>query len=116
MRLPYVEIQRDKEDPAIIYNETTKVDAAISDEWIAWMKADHIPEMIATGCFDDATILRLTEVDDSEGPTYAVQYAAQSKALYNRYIQSFSTAMQEKVQRKWGNLTVSFRTVLQVVN
>ena len=116
MRLPYIEIQRDKENPAIIYNVTTKVDASVSAGWLVWMKEEHIPEMIATGCFDDAVILQMIEVDDSEGPTFAVQYAAPSKALYNTYIRSFASSMQQKALQQWGNLIISFRSVLQVVN
>jgi len=116
MKLPYIEIEQDNEDPELIYNVTTKVDQSIAPQWLAWMKDEHIPDLIATGCFTDALILQITEVDDSEGPTYAVQYSSPSRALYNRYIEMYSVSMQKKAEARWGALTISFRTVLRVVN
>ena len=38
----------------IIYNVTIKVDHSIADEWKIWLMEEHIPGMIATGCFTHA--------------------------------------------------------------
>ena len=65
----------------IIYNITIKVQPSIKNDWLQWLQNEHIPGMIQTGCFTKATILHLLEIDDSEGPTYAVQYFAESKGL-----------------------------------
>ncbi|UEG50595.1 DUF4286 family protein [Ferruginibacter lapsinanis] len=100
----------------IVYNVTIKVHESIKNEWLVWLKEEHIPEVIQTGCFTHATILRLLEVDESEGPTYAVQYHAESKALYNNYIENHSTRLREKSYQKWGNQFIAFRSVMQVVN
>lgn len=100
----------------IIYNVTTQVDHQIARQWLQWMQEEHIPGMIATGCFDNATILRLIEVDETGGLTYAVQYHAATKELYNHYIQTFADEMRKKTIHKWGDRFISFRSVLQVVN
>lgn len=100
----------------IIYNVTIKVADAISAEWLEWMKNEHIPDVIGTGCFTHAVILRLVEVDDTEGPTYAIQYHAESKALYNRYIEIFASDMRQRGYDKWGDQFIAFRSVMQVVN
>ncbi|MEI9955845.1 MAG: DUF4286 family protein [Ferruginibacter sp.] len=49
-----------------------------------------------------ATILHLLEIDDTEGPTYAIQYFAESKALYNNYIENFAAQMRQNALDKWG--------------
>ncbi|HOZ78722.1 MAG TPA: DUF4286 family protein [Ferruginibacter sp.] len=98
-----------------IYNVTIKLDESIHEAWLEWLQQVHIPEVIATGCFTKATILRLVEVDDSEGPTYAVQYHAESKALYNTYIENHAPEMRQRSFDKWGNRFVAFRSVMQVV-
>ena len=103
-------------DGGIIYNVTTQADHNIASQWLQWMKEVHIPDIIATGCFTHAIILRLIEVDERQGPTFAIQYHAESKALYNRYIEIFAEGMRKKVAEKWGNLVIAFRSVLQVVN
>ena len=100
----------------IIYNVTIKVHHSIKDAWLQWLQQEHIPDIIQTGCFTHATILRLLEVDDSEGPTYAVQYFAESKGLYNNYIESHAAAMRQKGFDKWGDGFFAFRSVMQVVN
>lgn len=100
----------------IIYNVTTKVTHQIEKDWVNWIKQEHIPDIVATGCFTHAHILRLIEVDDSEGPTFAVQYHSPGKELYNRYIQEFAEAMRKKAFDKWGDQFISFRSVLEVVN
>ena len=100
----------------IIYNVTIKVEHSIAEEWMSWLKNEHIPDLIATGCFTHATILHLLEADDTEGITYAVQYHAESKALYNRYIENFSEMMRKKATDKWGDKFIAFRSVMQVVH
>jgi hypothetical protein len=100
----------------IVYNVTTKVSHAIAADWLAWMKTEHIPDLVNTGCFTHAVILHLLESDDEEGITYAVQYHAESRALYNRYMDQFSAEMRKKALDKWGDKIISFRTLMQLVH
>lgn len=100
----------------IVYNVTSKVDHAIAEAWLQWMSMEHIPELVATGCFEKGTILRLLEVDTTEGPTFAVQYYAPSKALYNRYIEKYADDMRKKAFAKWGDRFIAFRSVMEVVS
>ncbi len=100
----------------IIYNITLKVDNSIATQWLQWMKEEHISEVIGTDCFTHATFLRLLEADDTEGPTYAVQFHAESKAKYNHYIATFATALRQKTTTMWGQKVIGFRSVLQLVD
>lgn len=99
-----------------IYNVTIKVQESIKTEWLRWLREEHIPEVINTGCFKQAVILRLLETDDTEGPTYAIQYHAEAKAMYNQYIEKFAGALRQKSFDKWGDKFIAFRSVMQVVN
>ena len=99
-----------------IYNVTIKIQNPIHKEWLQWLKEEHVPDVLATGCFSKATIVRLLEVDDTEGPTYAIQYLAESKALYNHYIEKFAGTMRQKSFDKWGDKFIAFRSVMQVIN
>lgn len=102
--------------PAIIYNVTVKVEKEIADDWLNWLKNEHVPDVLSTGCFTNAVIVRLLETDDSEGPTFAIQYHADSKAQYNRYIDSFAQIMRRKSFDRWGDRFIAFRSVMQIVN
>ncbi len=99
----------------IIYNVTTQADKAIAEEWLHWLKDEHIPEVLATKCFTDATILQLMEVDETDGPTYAVQYKAESKSDYNRYINLHAEKLRDKSFGKWGDNFISVRTLMKIV-
>jgi hypothetical protein len=104
-----------QDETAIIYNVTVKVEAAIAEQWLQWMLDIHIPEVLQTGCFESYRVVRLLEIDDSEGPTYAIQYNAISKALYNRYINNFASQLRQKTFDQWGQRFIAFRSVMQVV-
>ncbi len=100
----------------IIYNVTIKVGNEIATAWLQWLQAEHIPEVLKTGCFTKGTVLHLFEMDDTESMTYAVQYHTESRASYHRYIQIFADEMRQKSFDKWGDRFIAFRTVMQIVN
>lgn len=99
-----------------IYNVTNKVNHSIAMLWLHWLKEEHIPDIINTGCFTQAVILHLLEADDEEGITYAVQYHCENKSMYNRYIENYADDMRKKAIDKWGNKFIAFRSVMQVVH
>lgn len=100
----------------IIYNVTTKVHPSIEEDWLRWVTEEQIPSILATGCFITATVARLLEVDETDGPTFTVQFKAESKALYNQYIEKYSARASKVSFEKWGDRFISFRSVMQVVN
>ena len=100
----------------IVYNVTVKLIPAIESSWLEWMRSEHIPDVINTGCFINGTILRLLDIDETEGPTFAIQYHATNKETYDRYIRDFAAAMRQKAFDKWGDQFIAFRTLMEVVN
>lgn len=99
-----------------VYNITMKVDNAIAEEWLQWQTGEHIPEIMSTALFVDHKFFRLLEHDDSDGPTYVVQYFAETKENYDRYIKEFAPALRKKAIDKWGDRFISFRTLLKVMH
>ncbi len=99
-----------------IYNITYKIDWSIHDAWLQWMQDIHIPETLGTGCFSRHILLRLVEVDEEEGPTYAIQYFADSKAQYTRFQTLYAAGLQLSETKAWSNKFLSFGTIMQVVN
>ncbi|ULQ55270.1 DUF4286 family protein [Flavihumibacter rivuli] len=99
-----------------IYNVTLKIDWSIQEAWLKWMVEEHMPEVVGTGCFSSSRLLRLIEVDDSDGPTYAAQYHAETKSDYNRYITIHADKLRQKSFDKWGDKFIAFRSVMEVVH
>lgn len=100
----------------IIYNITIKVDWSIAEDWLQWMQHVHIPEIIETGCFDKHQLVRLLQVDETEGPTYAAQYYAPTLTKYDLYLQNHAPAFCKKATEKWGEKYIDFRTLMQVID
>ncbi|GAA3947362.1 DUF4286 family protein [Chitinophaga oryziterrae] len=99
----------------IIYNVTTKVTNNINEEWLRWMKQEHIPMIMATGLFHDFRICRLLEQDDQDGPTYSIQYFTDTLENYQTYLSEHAPALNQTSYLLFGSQFVSFRTVMQVV-
>jgi hypothetical protein len=100
----------------IIYNVTTMVSNAVHDQWLAWMKEEHLPEIMATGLFERNQFMRLMDVDEQQGITYAVQFFASTKENYDSYISNHAPALRLKGTEKWGDQVVGFRTLMKIVH
>ncbi|ULQ51349.1 DUF4286 family protein [Flavihumibacter fluvii] len=100
----------------VIYNVTIKIEWAIHEAWRNWMLEEHMPEVVATGCFVKCQLLRLLEIDETDGPTFAAQYMAVSLEDYSTYIREHAAGMRKKVTEKWGNQVVAFRSLMEVVH
>src|SRR6478609_5403858 len=87
----------------LIYNVTSKVSWKIQDKWIDWMLSEHIVEILETGLFLKYQLVLLKEVDDAEGPTFAVQYYLDNQENYDLYIRHFAPHLREKVRKRWGD-------------
>lgn len=99
----------------LIYNVTLKPEWSIHDAWVAWMQQEHMPEVVSTGCFTHCQLVRLLDVDEKDGPTYAAQYFTQSKADYNRYIELHSASLRQKAFDRWGDRFIAYRSLMQIV-
>ena len=100
----------------IIYNVTTKVRSDIASEWLQWLKEVHVKDILDTGSFTDFRIVKLLEVDEEEGPTYALQLYADSKAIYNQYVDKYAAKMRQAAFDKWGDKFISIRSIMQIVD
>ena len=100
----------------LVYNVTLKVNWPIHEAWVKWMKEKHIPDVLGTNCFIENRFMRLLETDEDEGPTYAMQYLAESREKYDQYIDLHAPAMRKDLADNWGDNFVAFRSLMELVN
>lgn len=98
-----------------IYNITMKVSWEIHDEWLMWLKNYHIPAILDYNCFSESRLLKLEEIDENDGPTYAVQFTALSKDDYNRYIALHANEIFTVEQKFWGMKLFTFSTLMEIL-
>jgi Domain of unknown function (DUF4286) len=99
----------------IIYNVTVSVDETVHEEWLSWMKGIHVPEVLATGFFENGRICRVLAHEEG-GVTYAVQYVVKSMSDYERYQADFAPALQAKHIERYGQQVAAFRTILEILH
>lgn len=100
----------------LIYNITIQVDWRVHDKWLLWLQEIYLPYTMHHGGFKKHQLVKLLQVDDAEGPTYALQLHAESMAIYNRYIQLYLPEIEKQTAEAWGNNVLSFSTLMEVVD
>jgi hypothetical protein len=99
----------------IIYNVTINIQEDIHDEWVAWMKQEHIPDMLGTGKFSKALMTRVLVKEEMGGITYSVQYTTKSKEVLQKYYEEDAEKLRAK-SRPFEGKFVAFRTELEVIS
>ena len=100
----------------IIYNVTTNIHESVHEKWMIWMQHKHIPEMLATGKFSSARMVRVLIEEEMGGTTYSVQYITDSKATLEKYYQEDAPKLRDEALKLFGDKMLSFRTELELIS
>lgn len=100
---------------AIIYSVTVRVDTVIAQEWLAWMRTVHIPEVLATGCFRGCTVGRVLEPAAGEREAFVVEYAAASGERLREYRERYAEALQRAHTDRYAGRFEASRSVREVL-
>ena len=99
----------------IIYNVTIKIDLSVHDIWLRWMKEEHIPKVMATGCFVQNKMYRVLQEDETDGITYAMQYFANNLSDYFDYKEKYASTLGKETGDLFPGKFSIFRTILKEV-
>ena len=99
----------------ILYNVTIKILNSVKKDWLQWMKEIHIPDVMATGLFEEYKICRLLGEDETEGTTYAVQYISKNMEDFVRYNKEHAERLQKEHSDRYPNQYVAFRTLMEIL-
>jgi hypothetical protein len=99
----------------IIYNLTFKVNHDKVTAWMAWQQQKYIPEVLATGLFDEGRLYRLLGHDDEEGLTLVTQLRTSSLGRYQQFVDEHDSLLSAKAFEKWGDGFTCFRSVMEAV-
>jgi hypothetical protein len=98
----------------IIYNVTVSIDSSIVEEWLHWMKTQHIPDILATGCFLEARLSKIHGEEDG-GLSFSVMYLCAEQAKLDDYQLRFAPKLQAEHQQRYEGRFAAFRTYLTVI-
>jgi len=100
----------------ILYNVTTNIDESVHHQWLQWMQQKHIPEVLATGKFTSARLVRVLVEEELGGLTYAIQYTTDSKETLQRYYDEDAPRLRAEGSRLFGDKMLAFRTELEFIS
>lgn len=99
----------------IVYNVTVIVEPNVHDEWFIWMKEVHLPEVLATGRFNNCNMFKINPQNAEDEATYSIQYQADSMEKYEEYIANEAEDLKKKTTQKYGEKVLAYRTILEHV-
>ena len=100
----------------IIYNVTTNIHESVHDQWMIWMQHKHIPEMLATGKFTNAKLVRVLVEEEMGGVTYSAQFTTDSLVTLEKFYQENEAVFQIEGQKLFGEKMLTFKTELQLIS
>jgi len=77
------------------YDVTVHVDREIAEDWLGWMRGVHVPEVLATGCFDSCEISRLVQPAEADHSGFLLSYRAASLESVAEYQRTCAPALQQ---------------------
>ncbi|MFG0329187.1 MAG: DUF4286 family protein [Phycisphaerales bacterium] len=72
-------------------------DEAVGEEWVAWLRGEHLAEVLEAGA-EHASIVKLDtdESDGDRGAHYEVRYRFPSREIFNAYEKQHAPRLREK--------------------
>lgn len=100
----------------IYYNVTINIHESVHDQWLDWMQNKHIKDVIATGKFSSARMVKVLVEEEMGGLTYAIQYTTDSKETLQHYYNEDAPRLREEGAKLFGDKMLAFRTELELVS
>lgn len=98
-----------------LYNETVGIDASVEQDWLTWVKAVYIPEVLKTQLFINYNLYKVLHENNDGGVSYSIQFFSTTLDQVIQYVEVFAPALIEQQRLKFNNQHVVFRTLLEEV-
>ena len=79
----------------VTYEITTVVEPQLAEAYEHYMRREHIPHLMATGCFVSSSLAR------SSGGRYRIRYEAESQAELDRYLGTHAARLRDEFNRRF---------------
>ncbi|MDP2160746.1 MAG: DUF4286 family protein [Flavobacterium sp.] len=99
----------------IIYNVTINIENSVHDKWMQWMQTKHISDVLATGKFSTARMVKVL-VEEEGSVTYSIQYVTDSKEKLKSYYTDDAPRLRQEGLQLFGDKMLAFRTELEVIS
>ncbi|GAA4762325.1 DUF4286 family protein [Flavobacterium hankyongi] len=81
-----------------------------------WMQNKHIADVLATGKFTTARMVKVLVEEEMGGVTYSIQYTTDCKETLEKYYEEDAPRLREEGSRLFGDKMLAFRTELELIS
>jgi hypothetical protein len=99
----------------LIFNETFIIDDAIAEEWLAWIKNNHIPAVLATGGFDGYKLYTILD-SPNEGITYCLQFNTDNVERYSEFYYKQMEGIHAEHNKQFEERFALFYTLMESID
>ncbi len=100
----------------IVYSVSVSIEDEIQEDWLKWMKEIHIPDVMATGYFQNYRLLKvISHQPDEIGTTFNIQYDCESMKDLHQYQVKHAPSLQKEHNARFEGKFAAFRTLLEKV-
>jgi hypothetical protein len=99
----------------MLYLVFIAIDRAIALDWLDWMQSVHIPDVLATGCFERAYLTRDPGLDTEDRDGYRVVYLCPDRLSLDKYTLAFAPELQQEHTARYEGRFDARREVLEVL-
>jgi uncharacterized protein len=100
----------------VLYSVTVHIDASCADEWVSWMRAVHVPEVLRAGGFLGCTITReIAPSPQDARVTFVLDYRAPSLETLDIYRARHAATLQQAHTDRYSGRFEASRSVRAVL-
>ena len=99
----------------ILYNVTINIEQSVHDQWLHWMQSKHINDVLASGKFTSARMVKVL-IEEEGSTTYSIQYTAENKEKLESYYREDAPRLRQEGLALFADKMLAFRTELQVIS
>jgi len=100
----------------LIFNTTYLVSDDVHNNWLKWIREQHIPFMLDSTYFSHPQVARVITSDKQEGTSFSVQFRVDDMRTLKRWNQEYNKAFQDNCSQQFGTEVIFFTTVLELVD
>ncbi|HEY4540366.1 MAG TPA: DUF4286 family protein [Faecalibacter sp.] len=97
----------------ILYNTTFVVEDSVNEEWLAFVKEEHIGDYLKSNCFLGARMGKITSHVEPGMQTYSIQFFTNDDLTLEQFKNNFLPELQQKSLQKFGTKVLSFASEME---
>lgn len=97
----------------ILYNTTFVVEDSVNDEWLTFVKEEHIDDYLQSNCFLGARFGKITSHREPGMESYSIQFFVNDELTLDQFKNNFLSEIQQKSLQKFGTKVLSFSSEME---